>query len=359
MRTSLKEQRPTQPEPLTGLAVVSAIALTAWLLVALASRVPGLLQTLPLSMMLIAILIGLGLAGMASSRPKWQPGLELARGPILKIAVALIGLRLSLADLGQLGFQALPLVVLVVTLGLGMTLLLARLVGAHWRLAALLAAGTAICGASAIAAAAPGLKASSTETCYAVACIALIGLLATLAYPPLLSLLLDRPEQIGLVIGVAIHDTAQVTAAAVFHEQAWATEGALASATVAKLMRNSTMLLVIPVLVWYANRDQTGNTASVPFPLFIVAFIALSGVRTLGDAWLGSDQATWNQAIAMAGQLSLFGFAMAMAALAMSIRLSELKTLGWKPAAAALVSAVGILLIALGWVFGVNSLDLT
>ena len=332
-----------------GLTVSVAIALAAWVIVAIHARLPGGFQNLPISMILIAILIGLAVAGSAARRPRWNPGLDLARGRILKIAVALIGLRLSLVDLGQLGGQALSLVLLVVAAGLGITFLLTRLVDTHWRLAALLAVGTAICGTSAIAATAPGLKATSTEICYAVACIALIGLVATLAYPPLLVHWLDRPETIGMVLGASIHDTAQVTAAAAFHEQAWAAEGSLAAATVTKLMRNLTMLAIIPAVLWWAGRAEQGESARIPLPLFILGFIALSAVRTAGDAWFGTGNPYWAAALEIGAALSLFGFAMAMAALALSIRLSELRGPGWKPAAAAFLAAALMLVIAMSW----------
>lgn len=332
-----------------GLGVAAGVAAVAWGVVTVHHQLPDGFQKLPLSMMLVAILIGLAMATPAARRPRWSPGLDLARGRILKIAVALIGLRLSLTDLGQLGGQALPLVALIVVTGLGITILLTRLVGTHWRLATLLAVGTAICGASAIAATAPGLKATSTEICYAVACIALLGLLATLAYPPLLAHWLDHPESIGMVLGASIHDTAQVTAAAAFHEQAWQVEGTLAAATVTKLMRNLTMLAVIPALVWWAGRADPGGPGRVPLPLFIVGFVALSAVRTAGDAWFGADATAWQSILTITTEISLFGFAMAMAALAMSIRPSELRVPGWKPAAAALLAAGILLLIALGW----------
>lgn len=333
-----------------GLFLTLAIATIAAGLVHLAGLMPGALGRLPLSMMLIAILLGLALAGPARARVSWHPGLSLARGPLLKLAVALIGLRLSLADLGQLGWQALPLVLVMLVVALGITLLLARMAGANLRLAILLAAGTAICGASAIAATAPGLRARAEETAYAIACVALIGLLATIFYPALLQALLVDAEQVGLVMGVAIHDTAQVTAAAVLHEQIYQQEGTLTAATVAKLMRNSTMLLVIPALIWLANRGQAEENASVPFPMFILAFIALSGLRSLGDAWLGADHELWRQTIAWAGQFSLVAFTMAMAALAMNIRFSQLRSLGWKPAAAAVVAAGIVLALAVWWV---------
>lgn len=333
-----------------GLCVALTVALAAIVMIALIGRLPGWIGRLPLSAMLLAILAGLALAGVARGRSNWQPGLALARGNLLKIAVALIGLRLSLADLAQLGWQALPLVVLIVLAGLTLTLVLARLLGAHLRLAILLAAGTAICGASAIAATAPGIRARAEETAYAIATVALLGLLATVLYPLALHHLIGDPETVGLVMGVAIHDTAQVTAAAVLHEQSYQADGTLTAATVAKLLRNSSMLLVIPALIWLANRGQADKGPGVPFPLFILAFIALSGLRSLGDAWLGADHELWRSLIHWAGQFSLLAFTMAMAALAMNIQFSQLKSIGWRPAAAALVAALTMLGLAVVFV---------
>ncbi|TVS14048.1 MAG: putative sulfate exporter family transporter [Wenzhouxiangella sp.] len=332
-----------------GLAVAAALAALAWLLIGLLQRLPEPLSSLPASPMLVAILAGLALGGVAARRPAWQHGLELARGPLLKIAVALIGLRLSLVELGLLSGRAVPLVVVVIALGLGLTYGLARLAGGGRRLAGLLAVGTAICGVSAIAALAPGIRARPDETAYAIACVALVGLLATLFYPLLLQSLLVDPVAIGLVMGGAIHDTAQVTAAAVAHEQLWQVDGTLNAATVTKLIRNFSMVLVIPVLAWLLAEHDAGPRL-VPIPLFIVAFLALSAVRSLGDAVVGADHPVWTGLTDVAGVLSQFLFAMAMTAIAMGIRLAHLRELGWRPAAAAFIAAVAVLAAAIAWV---------
>ena len=334
-----------------GLIIALVLALLSAGLIAVLARIP-LSSGWPLSMMMIALLLGLTLAPVAARRSHWLPGLEVARGSVLKLAVILIGLRLSLVELTQLGLAALPLVVLAIVLGLGLTLALARLLGIDRRLATLLAVGTAICGASAIAATAPALQARREEICYAIACVALLGLSATLVYPVLLPVLLDNPTAVGLVLGASIHDTAQVTAAASLHEQAWAVEGTLAAATVTKLLRNSAMLLVIPALLWWALRDQPSAQAKVPLPLFILGFLALSVVRTLGDLAWGAEQPAWQWLIETTAWLSTFGFAMALAALAMGIRPDDLRRLGWKPAVVAFVAALAVFMLALLWVRG-------
>ena len=348
----MTEQNPSRVirAAVPGLTVTIGLAAGAWLLVWVLAQMPPPVGQWPLSMMPLAIVTGLALSGVAAHRPGWAAGLNLAHGPILKIAVALIGLQLSLFEASRLGLAALPLVVVVILIGLLLTLGLARFLGANTRLAVLLAVGTSICGASAIAAAAPGLRARSTEVGYAMACIALLGLAATLLYPPLLVGFLDDPEDVGLVLGVAIHDTAQVTAAATLHEQVSGSEGTLVSATVAKLIRNTAMLVVIPLVVWLVSRREGGNRAMVTLPLFIVAFIALSGVRSFGDAWLGPNHSIWQASVNIAGQLSLFAFTMAVTAMAMGINLGEIKEIGWKPAFAAMIAATAMLTFAVLWV---------
>ena len=92
----------------------------------------------------------------------------------------------------------------------------------------------------------------------------------------------------------------------------------------------------------------------MPFPLFIVAFLALSVVRTLGDGLVSTlnidwVNATWTSIIALAYQMSLLGFAMAMSALAMSVSPSEVKSLGPRGFIVAAVTTVSMLAVALLW----------
>ena len=336
------------PSSTSGLLVTLALAVIASLIAAGLAAGLGPLPALPSSPMVVAIFLGLALSGAAARQPQWEPGLGVARGLLLKTAVALIGLRLSVADLWLLGGQALPLVLLTVSAGLILVLGLLRLVSVDRRLSGLIAAGTAVCGASAIAALAPAVQARSNETCYALACIALIGLIATVAYPLMLPRWLDDPVLVGLVLGSAVHDTAQVMAAASAFEQLWQVEGTIDAATVTKLLRNLSLILVIPMLT-LALADRT-QVQRPPFPLFILAFIGLAGLRTVIDATPLAETAVWATALQHLQSLSQLLFAMAMAALAMAVRPRDLRLLGWQPAIVALVAAAGMLGVALLWV---------
>lgn len=324
-----------------GLLASAGVALLATLLPRLLHEAPGRLAGLPVSPILVAILLGLSLARIAQRRADWGPGLALAAGPLLKLAVMLIGLRLSLGQLGSLGLYAVPMVLAALVTGLGLAWLLGRAFGLGSKFTALLAVGSAICGASAIAATAPALKSRPEETAYALACVALFGLAATLAYPWLLDACFADGRQVGLVLGAAIHDTAQVTAAALLFEQTFGTPGVVAAATVTKLLRNLCMLAVIPAAVWWALRGEAVGQARTPFPWFILGFLFLAAVRSGGD-WLLGPNAAWEGLLAAAGLLSAFLFAMAMAAIGMGLRLAALRALGGRPALVALLTALGM-----------------
>lgn len=337
---------PTPPGLAPGLIVAGAVAVVASVAPWALGLLPGVAGRIPLSPVFVAILVGLSLSGVARSRPAWLPGLEFAARRLLRLAVMLIGLRLSLGQVGQLGMYAVPMVVGALVSGLGLAWLLGRIFGVGERLTALIAVGSAICGASAIAATAPALRPRPEETAYALACVALFGLVAAICYPLVLAGWGVEGRVAGLVLGASIHDTAQVTAAALLFEQTFADPEVVAAATVTKLLRNVSMLVVIPMVAWWVLRGERAAGTRPPFPLFILGFLALAGVRGAGDAWVG-NHAWWQQFLSIASLSSGFLFAMAMAAIGMGISLQALRTLGARPALVAILTAAGMASTAL------------
>jgi uncharacterized integral membrane protein (TIGR00698 family) len=326
--------------------IAAAVALLATVMPLALTRFPAPLAGLPLSPIIVAILLGLALSSLAQRRPGWSPGLQIAARPLLRLAVALIGLRLSLGQLGSLGLQALPLVAGALLSGLALAWLLGRLLGVGTKFTALLAVGSAVCGVSAIAATAPALKPRAEETAYALACIALLGLIATLLYPWLLNSWLPDGHHVGLVLGASIQDTAQVTAAAMLYEQTFGQDNALAVATVTKLLRNLSMLVVIPGVVWWALRGERARGGRPAFPWFIVGFLAFAAVRSVGDL-LVAESPAWLALLDAASVVSAFLFAMAMAAIGMGVRFESLRALGPRPAVVALLASAGMTGVAL------------
>ena len=102
---------------------------------------------------------------------------------MLRFGIILLGLRLSLAAVGELGLAALPVIVGCIAVALVAVTWINRALGLPRRLGSLIAVGTSICGVSAIAATAPVIDAEEDEVSYSVACITLFGLLALFCYP--------------------------------------------------------------------------------------------------------------------------------------------------------------------------------
>src|SRR5690625_3493905 len=232
------------------------------------------------------------------------------------------------------------------------------------RLATLIASGTSICGVTAIMATSPVIKAKEDEISYAVANITIFGLTGMLLYPFLANFLFgDDPVKAGLFLGTAIHDTAQVTGAALIYDQLFQTEAVVEAATVTKLTRNLFIVAIIPLVsyLFFKNtvkkigEDGTGKTFLPKWytfiPLFVIGFLILSFVRTIGDATLENAgtalglfaQDTWESIYT---NLSSFGttylLGMAMAGVGLSTNFKMFKGIGIKPFYIGFIAAVSV-----------------
>src|SRR5690606_30102445 len=162
-----------------------------------------------------------------------------------------------------------------------------RLLGLPRRLGTLIAVGTSICGITAIVATAPVIDADEDETSYAVATIALFGMVALFAYPFLAHALFGDASAAGMFLGTAIHDTPRAAGAGPAYEQQCGSRAALATAVVTKLARNLCMIGVIPLMgMLYQRRGGADSEAgNAPFafgrlvPVFILGFLAMTVLR--------------------------------------------------------------------------------
>ena len=326
---------------LPGLLFCLLMALTA----RLASAGLGMLD-LVVSSALLVLLLGMLLAAPLSSQASILPGRSLAAGLLLKAGVVLIGLRLDVQALLTLGWAPL-LTAMAGLLGALLTaLLLGRLAGLGNRLTALLATGTAICGVTAIMVTAPLIRARDHETAHAIACIVLIGMLATLVGPLLLQYLLGDAHKVGMLLGASIPDTAQVTGAALLHQQQFASQDTLAAATLVKLIRNSALLLVVPLVGLMFMRHNQGADSRLPIPWFILGFVALVAVRASGDT-LAGEAAIWASLLSHAAWLSEALLLMALAAIGLSLHPRALTALGPRPALVAVLATICAAALAL------------
>jgi len=308
---------------------------------------------------LIAVLLGLTVGSVARMRPVFQAGIELAVKHVLRLGIVLLGLRLSLVAVGSIGLKALPVLLVTIPAAIVIVTHLGRRFGLPDRLGTLIAVGTSICGNTAIVAVAPTIGARDEETSYAVACVTVFGLFAMLTYPFLAHALFgDDPLSAGIFLGSAVHDTSQVAGAGMVYQEYFRSPEAMDAATVTKLGRNLSMLLVIPLMsIWYHRRSNAGE-APPPWwkmvPAFVLGFAAMSALRTVGD--LGGERpfgvlnaAGWRASIEVAQQAATACLAIAMAGVGLGTRMEGLRRIGIKPLALGLASAllVGALSAAL------------
>ena len=331
----------------------------------------GLTGSSPLSGVPVAIVLGLLLRNTLPLPASLAPGLKFATTTILRAGIVLVGIRLSLFDVVKLGLAGLPVVIGAIATGLLFVTWFNRKLGLPPRLGTLIAAGTSICGVTAIVSTAPAIEADEREVAYAVANVVAFGLIGMLVYPYLAHSVLNTSETIGLFLGTAVHDTSQVVGAALTYKQVYGDDVVLNVATVTKLTRNIFLAAVIPILTWMHRRSQAkigaggiGAVTTSIIPGFVVGFVAMALVRTIGDATLGSMGAAFGvlSADAWASITKDLGdfwasqvlLGTAMAAVGLNTNFAVFKGVGLKPfavgmAGALVVGAVGMALaIALG-----------
>ena len=341
-------------QALPGIAVAVALALIARAIAdALAHGAAGL-PRLPLSPVMCAVVLGmlwrntLGVPGWASSGLKW------AMHQLLRTGIALVGLRLTLAGAGAIALTALPVALTCLTVALLAGFGLARLFGVGPRLGALLAIGTAVCGCTAVVAMSPVIRARHAETAFAVTCVVLFGCAAMLCYPWVAGhFFAASPVHAGIFLGTAIHDTSQVIGAALMYSQQAQAPAALAAASVAKLLRNLSIAVLVPLAAWLARRHAAGGGDEHPgeprhaglaphaqlVPTFVLAFLALIAVRTAGDALSGAHGALWQAVVHTGYSASDLFLTCGMTAVGLSVSFTDMWRIGWRPLAAGLVVA--------------------
>lgn len=322
------------------------------------------------SFILVAIVLGMLIRNTVGLRDGFSPGLQFALKKLLRLGIILLGIRLSLPDVLEVGGYGIPIVVGAVATGLVVAIAATRRLGLSDRLGTLIAIGTGICGATAIVAAAPGLRAKEEEVAYAVANITIFGIAAMLLYPFLGNLIFSGDiVNTGLFLGTSIHETAQVAGAGLIYDQSFnitATPSAADIAVVAKLVRNVLMVLVIPGVTYlYArnlakNGEEMGHGTRMRdmFPVFIIGFVAMAAVRSIGDAAVDGgnsafglwDAAAWKDMTHWIRTTAEYTLATAMAAVGLGTSIAQLRGLGLKPFVVGIAAAVSVGVVSIGLV---------
>lgn len=338
-----------------GLAT-SGTFLSQWLGV----RVLGFSKS-PFSAIMFAIVLGLLIRNLIGLPSVYEKGLSLCTRKMLRLGIVLLGMRMSLLAAGKIGLIGLPIILGCVSVAFVFVSIASRLLGLPRKLGSLIAVGTSICGVSAIVATAPAIDADEDEVSYAVATITLFGMIALFAYPYTAHWIFSgNPRMAGLFLGTAVHDTAQATGAGLMYQQQYAAPEALDTAVVVKLVRNLCMVFIIPVMtVVYHRKSDLATNESRPkwhqlIPLFVIGFLAMVVLRTIGDIGehpfgvLGNT--AWHDVNLFTQNTAEWCLMAAMASIGLGTSIQRLRILGLRPLVAGLFAAALVGCVSIGLV---------
>jgi uncharacterized integral membrane protein (TIGR00698 family) len=281
--------------------------------------------------MLFALLLGMAV-NFLSDDARCKPGIEFVARQVLRWGVALLGFRISIAQVQSMGWLPVLMVVLSVSFTIGIGVFMARWMGFQTFFGLLSGGAVGICGASAalaIAAAFPNHPQKDRATLFVVISVSTLSTMAMVIYPMVVRWSGLDPQQAGIFLGGTIHDVAQVVGAGYSIGQQTGD-----AATVIKLMRVAMLVPVIMVAAWLSRMAYaslgSGTSTQDSFgirppllPWFTVVFVMLVLVNSfmnLPEVMVGTGN-----------DLSRIFLICAMAAIGMKTHLKDIRSVGWKP----------------------------
>lgn len=285
----------------------------------------------------LAIVLGVAIRAIRPLPERCRDGLAFSARTVLQTAIVVSGFGLSLAVVVRTGLGTLPVTLGTIAVALILAPLVGRLLGLKRTLQTLIGVGTAICGASAIAAVSSVIEPEEIDIALSIATVFFYNIAAVLIFPPIGHALQLSQDAFGLWAGTAINDTSSVVAAGyVYGHEAGD------HATIVKLTRATLILPIVAVIaLWRARRSSAG--VKVPWkkivPWFILYFLAATVVNTLGLV-----PAAWHGAVSI---LAVFLISVALAAIGLQTELVTLLRSGARPLALGFVLWVAVALSSL------------
>ncbi|TPL86196.1 YeiH family protein [Mesorhizobium sp. B2-3-12] len=274
------------------------------------------------SPMILAVVAGMIYSNVLGTPAHARAGIAFSQKRLLRFAIVLLGFQLTLGQVVSIGAGGVGIVAATLGATFLFTIMLGRLIGVDAKLTQLIAAGTSICGASAIVATNIVTEARDEDVTYAVASITLFGTVAMLGFPLLAPLLGLDQHAFGLWAGASIHEVAQVIGAGF---QNGTQSGEIA--TVAKLTRVAMLAPMVIALGLMARSKSNPSAARPPMPWFVVAFVAVVALNSPVTI-----PAEMKQAIVLATTVML---TMGLAAMGLQADISQLRSRGLRPLALA------------------------
>ncbi len=287
--------------------------------------------------MLFALLLGMSMNFLSQEGP-CRPGIELACKQLLRVGVALLGLRITYGQIAALGWGPVLLVVGSVATTMVVAVVLARLLGFKTPFGLLTGGAVAICGASAalaISTVLPTHERKEQATLFTVIGVSALSTLAMVAYPMVAHALGYSDHATGLFLGATIHDVAQVVGAG----YGVSTEAG-DTATVVKLMRVAMLMPVIVVLAaMYRGQQLAGGERPPILPWFVVAFALLVAAGSMG--WVPRELQN------MGNDASRWCLVIAISAIGLKTRMAEIVKVGIRPIALMVFETLFLAVLAL------------
>lgn len=272
--------------------------------------------------MLFALLLGMGLSFL-SVEGRCKAGIEFTARTVMRIGIALLGMRITLEQITALGWQPVALVVTLIIVTISVSVVVAKLIGFQRLFGMLTGGATAICGASAalaLSVALPNHPQKEKATLFTVIGVSALSTIAMIVYPMIAQWLDLSPQEAGIFLGATIHDVAQVVGAG----YSMSTETG-DTATVVKLMRVAMLLPVIVCAAMITRMQGTQSNGQRPplLPWFAVGFLILACINSTG----------WVPPVVQGGinELSRWCLIISISALGMKTQFKELATVGIKP----------------------------
>lgn len=321
---------------LYGVLIAATLATLSWFF-----ATTTLATSLHLSALTISILIGMALGNTIYPKIEAQSieGINFAKTFLLRTGIVLYGFRITLQDIHSVGVNAIvtDAIMLIATFFITCWLGI-RLLKIDRQIVQMTAAGCSICGAAAIMATSPVVKAESHKVSVAVALIVIFGTICMFLYPMLYPYLNGyiSSHQFGIYIGSSVHEVAQVYAAGSNINSTVAD-----TAVISKMIRVMMLAPFLLALSYFLQKEHSGNR-KINIPWFAVLFIGVAifnSFNLLPTSWV-------NFLVELDGFLLM----MAMSALGLTTRFSAIKQAGLKPL---LLGAIVCLWLIIGG-FGVN-----
>lgn len=319
---------------LAGVGFTFFIALLGFLL----AKLPGFNH---IGQLASAIIIAVAYRQFFGYPEVLRKGITFSSKKLLRLAIILYGLKLNIDIVFKDGLGLLARDAIVIAFAITVTVLIAKWLKADRMISLLLGVGTGVCGAAAIAAVAPIVKAKDEDTAIGVGIIALMGTVFAIGYTILRPIVPLLPTEYGIWSGISLHELAHVAIAA-----APAGEDALAIALLAKLGRVFLLVPLCFIFIYFMKRKSKGSEgeqSKIEFPWFLVGFIALS---LLGSYVLGHSIPVTEGFMDGVSTLTTWLLTAAMVGLGLNVSLKDLRERAMKPLIAMTITSVMLSVLA-------------